>query len=293
MKKIVIVGVGLIGGSFALAQRALGNVHITGVDRQGDALDEALHRGAIDQRADFATALPGADLVLLAVPVRQLPTTFAAMAPHLSDKTMLMDAGSTKRDVLDAAARALGPRAGHFVATHPIAGRETSGMTSADATLFTGKNVIITPSPQNTPATIEAAAGWWAQCGAKPIVMPAATHDAVFAAVSHLPHMLAFALVDEFASRANARQLFSFAASGFRDFTRIAGSSPEMWRDIALNNRDALLAEMDAYAEKISHLRALVAASDGPALESLMSRAREARAQWLAGELDQFRDESV
>jgi prephenate dehydrogenase len=293
MKKIVIVGVGLIGGSFALAQRALGNVQIVGVDRHGDALEEALQRGAIDARANFAAALPNADLVLLAIPVRQLPATLAAMSPHLSDKTMLMDVGSTKRDVLDAVAHALGPRAGHFVATHPIAGRETSGIVSADATLFAGKNVIITPSSQNTAATIETAAGWWRQCGANPIVMPADTHDAVFAAVSHLPHMLAFALVDEFASRPNAKQLFSFAASGFRDFTRIAGSSPEMWRDIALNNRDALLSEMDAYLEKISRMRALVASSDGPALESLMARARDARARWLAGELDQFRDESV
>jgi prephenate dehydrogenase len=294
LKKIVIVGVGLIGGSFALALRAdtSQQFHIVGIDRDRDALDAAEQRRVIDARGDFASALPGADLVLIAVPVRQLPTTFAAIAPHLalhdSATTLVMDVGSTKCDVLAAATTHLGEHASRFVAAHPIAGRETSGVAAAEAGLFAGKNVILAPSDANTPACVTEAASWWKACGANPIVMSAAAHDAVFAAVSHLPHLLAFALVDELAARDNARQLFSFAASGFRDFTRIAGSSPEMWRDIALNNRDALLAELDAYAAKVAALRQQVASADAEGLEALMRRARTARAKWLAGDLDSF-----
>jgi prephenate dehydrogenase len=146
---------------------------------------------------------------------------------------------------------------------------------------------------ENSADTITRVEAAWRACDANVVTMNAAAHDAVFAAVSHLPHMLAFALVDEFAARPNAKSLFSFAASGFRDFTRIAGSSPEMWRDIALNNRDALLTEMDAYMAKMQQLRTLIANADAAALEQLMQRSREARAKWLAGELDGFRDESA
>jgi prephenate dehydrogenase len=293
-KRLVIIGVGLIGGSFALALKRAGIVgEVIGVDRNRAALDDALRLKVIDVAASISDALKGADLVLLAVPVRQMSATFKPIAHDIEANAIIMDCGSTKQDVIAAARATLGEKISQFVPAHPIAGRETSGVGSADVTLFAGKNVVITPLQENSAETIARVETAWLACDANIVTMNAAAHDAVFAAVSHLPHMLAFALVDEFAARPNAKSLFSFAASGFRDFTRIAGSSPEMWRDIALNNRDALLTEMDAYIAKTQQLRTLVANADAAELEQLMQRAREARAKWLAGELDGFRDESA
>jgi prephenate dehydrogenase len=293
-KRLVIIGVGLIGGSFALALKRAGVVgEVIGVDRNRTALDDALRLKVIDVAANISDALKDADLVLLAVPVRQMSATFTLVARDIEAYAIIMDCGSTKQDVIAAARLTLGKKIAQFVPAHPIAGRETSGVGSADATLFAGKNIVITPLVENSVETVVHAQAAWRACDANVVTMTAAAHDAVFAAVSHLPHMLAFALVDEFASRPNAKSLFSFAASGFRDFTRIAGSSPEMWRDIALNNRDALLAEMDAYLAKTQQLRTLIANADAAALEQLMQRSREARAKWLAGELDSFRDESA
>jgi prephenate dehydrogenase len=211
----------------------------------------------------------------------------------LAPNAVVTDAGSTKQDVIASARKALGVRITQFVPGHPIAGREHAGVGAAASELFEGKHVVLTPLVENSPATIECIRSLWQACGASVVEMPAEAHDAVFAAVSHLPHMLAFALVDDLASRPNARTLFSFAASGFRDFTRISGSSPEMWRDIALNNRDALIRELDQYLLHASQLRDAIARGDGDKIESLMSRARDARNQWIAGELDQFRDESA
>jgi len=293
-RRLVIIGVGLIGGSFALALKQAGIVgEVIGVDRNRRALDDALRLKVIDVAANISDALKGADLVLLAVPVRQMPAILALVARDLEASAIIIDCGSTKQDVIAAARAALGEKISQFVPTHPIAGRETSGVGSADATLFAEKNIVITPLVENAVETITRVEAAWRACDANVVTMTAAAHDAVFAAVSHLPHMLAFALVDEFAARPNAKSLFSFAASGFRDFTRIAGSSPEMWRDIALNNRDALLKEMDAYLAKTQQLRTLIANADAAKLEHLMQRASDARAKWLAGELDGFRDESA
>jgi prephenate dehydrogenase len=293
-KRLVIIGVGLIGGSFALAQKREGVVgEVIGVDRNRAALDDALRLKVIDVAASISDALKGADLVLLAVPVGQMAAALTLVERDIEANAIIMDCGSTKQDVIAAARLTLGKKISQFVPAHPIAGREISGVGSADAMLFDGKNVVITPQMENSAETISRVEEAWRACGANVVTMTAAAHDAVFAAVSHLPHLLAFALVDEFAARPNAKSLFSFAASGFRDFTRIAGSSPEMWRDIALNNRDALLAEMDAYIAKTQQLRTLIANADAAELEHLMQRAREARAKWLAGELDGFRDESA
>jgi prephenate dehydrogenase len=293
-KRLVVIGAGLIGGSFALALKRAGVVdEVVGVDRNRAALDDALRLNVIDVAANIADALKDADLVLLAVPVRQMSATFTLVARDIEVNAIIMDCGSTKQDVIAAARGTLGKKIAQFVPAHPIAGRETSGVGSADATLFAGKNIVITPLQENSTETIARVQAAWRASDANVVTMTAASHDAVFAAVSHLPHMLAFALVDEFAARPNAKSLFSFAASGFRDFTRIAGSSPEMWRDIALNNRDALLTEMDAYIAKTQQLRTLIANADAAELEQLMQRAREARAKWLAGELDGFRDESA
>lgn len=293
-KRLVIIGVGLIGGSFALALKRASVVgEVIGVDRNRAALEDALRLKVIDVSANISDALQGADLVLLAVPVRQMPATLTLIACDVEANAIIIDCGSTKQDVIAAARATLGEKISQFAPTHPIAGRETSGVGSADATLFADKNVVITPLQENSAETIARVEAAWRATDANVVTMTAAAHDAVFAAVSHLPHMLAFALVDEFAARPNAKSLFSFAASGFRDFTRIAGSSPEMWRDIALNNRDALLTEMDAYLAKTQQLRTLIANADATELEQLMQRAREARGKWLAGELDGFRDESA
>lgn len=288
MQSIAVIGVGLIGGSFALAQRrAQPTIRVIGIDRDAASLDAALRCGAIDEKGNFAS-VARCDLVLLAVPGRQIEAVLYNMAPYLHDETLLTDTGSTKGDVEAVARRVLGWRVTQFVPAHPIAGREQSGIAAASADLFDGKNVVLTPHADNKAAVVARSREVWQRCGARVIEMPADRHDAVFAAVSHLPHLLAFALVDALAKRADARTLFSFAASGFRDFTRIASSSPEMWRDIALNNRDALVAELDAYLEHVQQLRNEVAAGNGERIEALMVDAREARNRWLAGDLDHF-----
>ena len=290
---IAIIGVGLIGGSFALAlRREHADLRVIGVDRDADALDDALRRGVIDEAASPA-AVADCDVILIAVPVRQFPAVLAEISAHLKPETVVTDTGSTKQDVIAAARAVLGNKISRFVPGHPIAGREHTGVAAAASELFEGKNVVLTPIAENTAESVERVRSLWRACGAKVVEIPAETHDAVFAAVSHLPHLLAFALVDEFAARPNAKTLFSFAASGFRDFTRIASSSPEMWKDIALNNRDALLRELSAYEAQLVLLREALEASDGDALQNLMARARHARDRWMAGELDGFRDEAI
>jgi prephenate dehydrogenase len=291
---ISIIGLGLIGGSVALALRgACPDANIIAYDRDESQLDLALRTGAIDTGTSSFATIAGADIVLLSVPVAQYAAIFDALAPYLGASAVLTDVGSTKRSVIAAARAHLGAKVSQYVPGHPIAGREHVGFAAAASELFEGKNVILTPLAENAPAAVEKIRSLWRACGANVVEMNADAHDAVFAAVSHLPHLLAFALVDELAQRPNAKSLFSFAASGFRDFTRIASSSPEMWRDIALNNRDALVHEFDRYLEHATQLRAAVAAGDAIAIDGLMTRAREARDKWLAGELDHFRDESA
>jgi prephenate dehydrogenase len=289
---IAIVGAGLIGGSFALAlRRRYPDIRIVGVDRDEANLDLAIRRGVIDEAAPLA-AVSGADLVLLAVPVRQMESLLAELAPCLAPDSIVTDVGSTKQSVIAAARAALGAAVTRFVPAHPIAGREHSGVAAAASEMFEGRHVVVTPLAENSAAALALVRALWEACGARVVEMPAEAHDAVFAAVSHLPHMLAFALVDEFAGRGNAKALFSFAASGFRDFTRIASSSPEMWRDIAIHNRLALVAEFDRYLEHARELRDVIAAGDASAIEALMHRSQTARDKWLAGELDHFRDEA-
>ncbi len=283
--KLVVCGVGLIGGSFALALRRAGAVgRIVGVGRSHAALERARTLGVIDDIAGgWADALDGADLVLLAPPVGQMEPVMAAMAPHLQAGTVVTDAGSTKRDIVAAIHRHFGAQPAHIVPAHPIAGAERSGVDAAFPKLFAGRKVVVTPLPQNTPAAVERVRAAWLACGAKVVEMSPEDHDRVFAAVSHLPHLLAFGLVDDLAARDNAKLLFSHAASGFRDFTRIAGSHPEMWRDICVANRVALLDELDAYLAELGRLRALLAAGDGAGLEAVFERAREARNAWAEG----------
>jgi prephenate dehydrogenase len=290
IKRVAIVGVGLMGASFGLAlKRAWSTVRIIGVDVDESVLEQARARGAIDANGTYAQA-GAADVILLALPVRQMSTAFAALAPHLSDLSTLVDVGSTKQSVIAAARAALGDRIAQFVPCHPIAGRERHGPMFAEVGLFEAKSVVITPLPENSPERLARVEGLWTAVGSRLVPMLPDQHDAVFAAVSHLPHMLAFSLVEELASRPNAKSLFEHAASGFRDFTRIASSSPEMWRDIALDNRAAILEELDAYLAKTANLRQLLADADAEALLSFMQRAQGAREHWLSGQLDQFND---
>jgi prephenate dehydrogenase len=283
-KKIAIFGAGLIGGSFALALKKAGVVEqLVGVGRHLTTLQRAQELGVIDVIAtSVAEAVTGADLILIAAPVAQTGAILASIQPHLQAGTIVTDAGSTKSDVVSAARVALGDKIAQFVPGHPIAGREQNGPEAALAELYVGKKVVLTPLPENAEQDVARVAAAWQQCGALIHRLSAQQHDAIFAAVSHLPHVLAYALVDDIANKPHAASLFQYAASGFRDFTRIAGSSPEMWRDISLANQSALLSELDAYLLQLTRLRGLLAAGDGPALEAIYSNAQQARHNWIS-----------
>jgi prephenate dehydrogenase len=287
-EKVALIGVGLIGGSFGLALKEARRCgRVVGVGRSPANLQDALARGAIDEVApDAAAAARGADLVLVAAPVAQFEKIFLAIAPGLKPECLVMDAGSTKQDVVAAARKSLGARLAQFVPAHPIAGAEKSGAAAASAALFRGRRVVLTPLAENSEPLREKAAAAWDACGARVSRMTPEEHDGVFAAVSHLPHLLAYALVNEISARPNAAQLFGYAAGGFRDFTRIASSHPEMWRDICAANRDRLLGELRSYGTKLKEIEAMLQAGDAAALEKLFAEARAARGRWLAGEYE-------
>jgi len=282
---LVIIGVGLIGGSFALDLRKKGLVgRITGVGRGRANLLKARELGIIDAIAESAgEAVADADMVMVAIPVGAMAPLFRDIERYLPPRCILTDAGSTKQDVIAVARAGLGGKIGQFVPGHPIAGAETNGAEAARHGLFHRKPCILTPLPENRAEDVDAVQALWRACGAQVTNMEPMQHDKVYAAVSHLPHLVAFALMDELAGRANAETYFLHAGSGFRDSTRIAGSHPEMWRDIALANKDALVVELDAFIDKLGGIRELVAAGDGQALEALFTRAREARQHWIKG----------
>lgn len=281
-KKIVIFGVGLIGGSVALSLKKQAHIpQVVGVGRSGQSLQEALKLGLIDvAETDVAHAMQDADLVLIAAPVAQTPAILRSIRPHLNAATIITDAGSTKSDVMAYAKAELGDKFDQFVGGHPIAGAEKSGPAAAMADLYIGKNVILTPDADTQSTAIDKVTALWQQCGAVVSRMSPQEHDNVFAAVSHLPHLLAFALVEDLAKRDNAELLFKFAASGFRDFTRIAGSHPEMWRDIALANKTALLGELKLYQQALSEMTALLEKADADGLQALFEHASRARNDW-------------
>ena len=281
-KKVVIFGVGLIGGSFALALRKANAVgEMVGFGRSETTLQQAMQLGIIDRIGqDAAAEAADADLILLATPVGQMAEIMARIAPYLGAHTLITDGGSTKSDVVRAVYAQLGSKAAQFVPAHPIAGAELSGAAAARADLYVGKKVVLTPLPENTPEAVARVQAAWQACGANIHRLTHAEHDAVFAAVSHLPHLLSFALVHDLAQRDNRDLLLSFAASGFRDFTRIAASSPEMWRDICLANREALLQELQLYIAELTQMSAALAAGDAARLEQTFRTARELRAGW-------------
>jgi prephenate dehydrogenase len=285
VKTLAVIGVGLVGGSLALALRRGGAVaSVVGYDRDPQALERATALGVIDSASASASeAAKGADLVAVAVPVRAIGPVLHDVALTLAPEAVVTDVGSTKGEVVRIAEAELRERFPRFVPGHPIAGRETSGVDSAVPDLFRSARVVLTPAAATAPDAVDLVKACWEAAGARIATMAPERHDRIFAAVSHLPHLLSFALVSEIAARADGEELLGFAAGGFRDFTRIAASSPEMWRDIALQNRAALLEEIDRYAARLAVFRALVEKGDGPGLERLMTEARSARHAWGAG----------
>ena len=281
--KLVVIGVGLIGGSFALAlKRARAVKLVVGVGRSRHNLSAALELGAIDEATrEPALAVQDADLVLLATPVGQMPAIMARIAPRLAPQTVVTDAGSTKRDVIAHARRHLARHLAGFVPGHPIAGTEKSGAAAAVPDLFHGRHVVLTPQAETAAGAVRLVRSAWEACGARVLRLTAREHDAIFAAVSHLPHLVAYALVNALARRRNAPQLFGFSAGGLRDTVRIAGSSPEMWADICLANRDLLLAALGDYEDELKRLRAAIRGGHAGALRRMFEQARAARARWL------------
>jgi prephenate dehydrogenase len=281
--KLVVVGVGLIGGSFALALKEAGAVgRVLGVGRGAGNIRRALELGIIDAAGALDPATFGdADLVLLAVPVGQMRPLMRSIAPLLSGSAVATDAGSTKKDVVDIARREFKASLRRFVPGHPIAGTEKSGAGAASASLYRGRKVVLTPMKQTDAGALALVRSAWEACGASVFELAPREHDAVLAAVSHLPHVLAFALVDQVARHRDAKRLFSYAAGGFRDFTRIASSQPEMWRDICLANSKALLAELRRYGGELERVKRMLERGDAKALEALFAGARDARDRWL------------
>ncbi|MGE5639461.1 MAG: prephenate dehydrogenase [Clostridia bacterium] len=275
-ERVAVVGVGLIGGSFGLAlKEAKACRHVVGIGRSARNLEVAKQRGAIDS---VASEVPECDLVLIAAPVAQFASVFQKIR---NNKALITDGGSTKRDVVSAARAALGAGVARFVPAHPIAGSEKSGAEAATPDLFKGKRVILTPLPENRKEDVEKIKGVWAACGAQVSTMGIEEHDAVLGTVSHLPHLLAYALAQDVATRENSARLFEIAGAGFRDFTRLASSSPEMWRDICLANRDLLLKDLDKFSVKLDAMRAALEKNDGASLEAMFEQARAARDKWL------------
>ncbi|MBL8498317.1 prephenate dehydrogenase/arogenate dehydrogenase family protein [Nitrosomonas sp. JL21] len=283
--KVVIIGVGLIGGSFAAALRRTGQAQrIVGVGRSQRNMEHALARQIIDEIAsDIASAVHNADLIFLAMPVGQTDDVMMRLAPHVQANTIITDAGSTKQDVIAAARAHLSlQNRHHFVPGHPIAGAEHSGVQAARADLYQNRHVILTPLPETSLESVEHIRQLWQACGAQVSLMAADEHDRVLATTSHLPHVLAFTLMNHLKHGNHAADdLLRFAGSGFRDFTRIASSSPEMWRDICLANRDALLTQIEAYQAELHALAEILRNNDDEALERAFSQARALREDWL------------
>jgi prephenate dehydrogenase len=286
--RLALIGCGLMGGSFALALRAAAAVaHIEGHSASESTRLKARQLGVIDHASDSAaSAVQDADLVLLAVPVRATEATLRAIAPHLSAHALVMDVGSTKCDVVAAARASLGERLSCFVPAHPIAGKESAGVEHAEATLYQNRQTILTPLPENPPERIALARAVWQTVGSRVLELSPEDHDAAFAAVSHLPHLAAFALVNAVARQPEGAKYLSLAGPGFRDFSRIAASDPDVWRDILLANRQEVLAQSALMRQALGEFEAVMQAGDGPALTALITEASQTRTRWRLGGAD-------
>ncbi len=281
-EQLGLIGCGLMGGSFALALKRAGLVkRVVGYSKSPSTTDRARQLGVIDVEAPSALlAISGADIVLVAVPVAATESTLKSIRHLVNATTLVMDVGSTKGDVILAAQRALREQVGSFVPAHPITGKEVAGVDHADADLYTGKHVILTPTASTLPRQLQQAVDVWSALGSKVVQMTPEAHDATFAAVSHLPHLLAFAMMHGIANQPNGAEYLALAGPGFRDFTRIAASDPKMWRDIFLANREQLLAQFKIYQHALQTLEHVITQNNGPALESLIEEASRTRARW-------------
>lgn len=285
-EQLGIIGCGLMGGSFALALKRAGLVkRIVGYSKSPSTTEHARQIGVIDIAAPSALlAVSGADIVLIAVPVAATEATFKAIKHLVTPQMLVMDVGSTKRDVVAAGRRALREQIGSFVPAHPIAGREVSGVAHADADLYTGKQVILTPIERTLTVQLQKAVNVWTALGCRVVQMSPESHDASFAAVSHLPHLLSFAFMHAIAGQAHGKDYLSLAGPGFRDFTRIAASDAHMWRDIMMSNREELLAQSRIFQHSLQALELIIANGDAEALEALLEQASHTRAHWRMGQ---------
>lgn len=276
-----------MGGSFALALKRAGLVkRVVGYSKSPSTTERARALGVIDVEAPSALlAVSGADIVLIAVPVSATEATFKAIKHLVSPQMLVMDVGSTKRDVVDAARRALREQVGSFVPAHPIAGKEAAGVEHADPDLYSGKQIILTPIERTRTNQLQQAVEVWSALGCQVLKMSPESHDAAFAAVSHLPHMIAFALMNAIMGQPQGADFLALAGPGFRDFTRIAASDPQIWRDIMLSNREELLAQSKIFQRNLQALELMIANGNAEALEELIGQASETRARWSMNKL--------
>lgn len=281
-EQLGLIGCGLMGGSFALALKRAGLVkRIVGYSKSPSTTERARQMGVIDVEAPSALlAVSGADIVLLAVPVSATEATFKAIRHLIGPNTLIMDVGSTKRDVVDAARRVLRDHLGCFVPAHPITGKEVSGVEYADVDLYVGKQVILTPIERTFTVQLQKAVDVWTALGCNVIKMSPQSHDAAYAAVSHLPHMIAFALINSIAGQPHGKDYLSMAGPGFRDFTRIAASDPKMWRDILIANKEELLEQSKIFQNALQAMEKLITSENGDALEEQIDQASHTRANW-------------
>ncbi len=281
-EQLGLIGCGLMGGSFALALKKAGLVkRVVGYSKSPSTTERARQMGVIDVEAPSALlAVSGADLVLLAVPVSATEATFKAIRHLVNKNSLIMDVGSTKREVVDAARRVLRDQVGVFVPAHPIAGKELAGVEHADADLYTGRQVILTPIERTLTAQLDKAQQVWTALGCHVKQMSPESHDAAYAAVSHLPHLLAFALMNAIGGQSAGKEFLSLAGPGFRDFTRIAASEPSVWRDILISNREELLLQSKHFQRALHALEMAITSGDPDALESLIDSASRTRAHW-------------
>ncbi|XAH25495.1 prephenate dehydrogenase/arogenate dehydrogenase family protein [Xylophilus sp. GW821-FHT01B05] len=284
-EQLGLIGCGLMGGSFALALKRAGLVkRVVGYSKSPTTTERARQLGIIDVEAPSALlAVAGADLVLLAVPVAATESTLKAIRHLVTPQMLVMDVGSTKSDVVEAARHALRDRIGSFVPAHPIAGAETAGVGHAHADLYRDRQVILTPIERTLTAQLQRATAVWQALGCRVRQMAPETHDAAFAAVSHLPHLLAFAAVNAITDQPQGQEFLSLGGPGFRDFTRIAASDPVMWRDILLANRNELQRQSHAFQTALAALEEAMARNDGAAIEALIARANDTRSAWRMG----------
>jgi prephenate dehydrogenase len=281
-EQLGLIGCGLMGSSFALALKRAGLVkRVVGYSKSPSTTERARQMGVIDVEAPSALlAVSGADIVLLAIPVSATEATFKAIRDLIGPNTLVMDVGSTKRDVVDAARRVLRDHIGSFVPCHPITGKEVSGVEHADVDLYAGKQVILTPIERTFTVQLQKATEVWTALGCHVVQMSPQAHDAAYAAVSHLPHLIAFAMINGIKSQEHGKDYMALAGPGFRDFTRIAASDPQMWRDILIANREELLAQSKIFQQTLQSLEQLISSGSGDALESLIGQASETRANW-------------